>query len=121
LRGRYAGEGRGEGEKSADRPGPAVSGRERRESGRSSGWGKKMGLLGPRGGKGKREKRVALGLGRERREGREPREEKRVGRAERDGLGWLLLLFFLFSFSFFYTPLIQTILLEFKYKLNSNL
>jgi hypothetical protein len=59
-----------------------------------------------------------LGLGRERREGRESREEKKVGRAERNGLGWLLLLFFLFSFS---TPLIQTILLEFKYNLNSNL
>jgi hypothetical protein len=41
-----------------------------------------------------------LGLGRERGEGREPKGEKRVGRAGRDGLSWLLLLFFSFSSSF---------------------
>jgi hypothetical protein len=42
-----------------------------------------------------------------------------VGRAER-GLGCFSFILSSFLF-FFYTPLIQTILLEFKYNLNSNL
>jgi hypothetical protein len=68
---------------------------------------------------GRLREEMGLGLGPRGKEGR-PRGEKRGGEMGRAGLGCLLssLLLFFFCFS---NSLIQTILIEFKCDLNSNL
>jgi hypothetical protein len=101
--GRYAGEERERGREGADRPGPAVSERKRREGERGSGW-EEVGRGAAHAGE--RKEGRELGLGETWARGR---EERKGARGKRGSLGcWAL-----FPFSFLHSN-IQTKLFEFK-------